>query len=148
METVMLTAPEIALVRLSFARALPSRDMVADLFYDRLFEVAPTVRALFPPDLREQKRKLMTMIATAVGTLNDLQGLVPAIKELGARHVTYGATAAHYEVVGQVLLWTLERVLRDDFTPDIRAAWTKVYGILAATMLAGAAEAAELQAAE
>jgi nitric oxide dioxygenase len=106
------------------------------------------VRALFPPDLREQKRKLMTMIATAVGTLNDLQGLVPAIKELGARHVTYGATAAHYEVVGQVLLWTLERVLRDDFTPDIRAAWTKVYGILAATMLAGAAEAAELQAAE
>ena len=144
----MLTPQDIALVRLSFARALPIKDMVADLFYDRLFEVAPAVRALFPHDLREQKRKLMTMIATAIGALNDLQGLVPAIKELGARHVTYGATAAHYEVVGEVLLWTLEQALRADFTPDIRNAWGKVYGVLSATMQAGAAEAAQLQAAE
>jgi hemoglobin-like flavoprotein len=144
----MLAPQDIALVRLSFARALPFKDAVADLFYDRLFQVAPDVRALFPADLREQKRKLMTMIATAVGALNDLQGLVPAIKDLGARHVTYGATTAHYEVVGDVLLWTLEHALRADFTPDIRAAWAKVYGVLSATMQAGAAEALELQAAE
>jgi hemoglobin-like flavoprotein len=89
----------------------------------------------------------MTMIATAVGALNDLPGLIPAVKDLGARHLTYGATAAHYDVVGAVLLWTLEQGLGDDFTPDIRAAWIKVYDILAATMLAGAAEAV-LQAAE
>jgi hemoglobin-like flavoprotein len=144
----MLTPQDIALVRLSFARALPIKEVVADLFYDRLFQVAPGVRALFPQDLREQKRKLMTMIATAIGALNDLQGLVPAIKELGARHVTYGATGAHYEVVGEVLLWTLEQALRADFTPDIRTAWGKVYGVLSATMQAGAAEAVQLQAAE
>jgi nitric oxide dioxygenase len=144
----MLTAHEIALVRLSFQRVVPMKAKVADLFYDRLFEVAPGVRVLFPPDLHEQKRKLMTMIATAVGALNDLPGLIPAVKDLGARHVTYGATAAHYDVVGAVLLWTLERGLGDEFTPDIRAAWTKVYDVLAATMLAGAAEAAQLQAAE
>ena len=65
------------------------------------------------------------------------------MKDLGARHVTYGATAAHYDVVGQVLLWTLEQALRAEFTADIRAAWTKVYDVLAATMQAGAAEVVE-----
>jgi hemoglobin-like flavoprotein len=144
----MLTANDIALVRASFARVLPIKDAAADLFYARLFEVAPQVRTLFPDDLREQKQKLMAMIATAVGGLTDLEALVPKVKALGARHVAYGATAGHYEVVGEVLLWTLERGLGDSFTPGVRAAWTKVYGVLAATMQAGAAEVMELRAAE
>jgi hemoglobin-like flavoprotein len=144
----MLTANDVALVRASFARVLPIKEAAADLFYARLFEVAPQVRSLFPDDLREQKQKLMAMIGTAVGGLGDLGALVPKVKALGARHVAYGAAAAHYEVVGEVLLWTLERGLGDGFTPEVRAAWTKVYGVLAATMQAGAAEVMELRAAE
>jgi hemoglobin-like flavoprotein len=144
----MLTVDEIALVRASLARVLPNKDIAADLFYHRLFEMAPHVRALFPDDLREQKHKLMAMIATAVGALDDLDALVPKAKALGARHLGYGATATHYEVVGQAFLWTLARGLGEAFTPDVRAAWTKTYNVLAATMQAGAAEAVELQAAE
>jgi nitric oxide dioxygenase len=92
--------------------------------------------------MRDQKRKLMQMIATAVGGLSDLDKIVPAVKALGARHSGYGVTDAHYEIVGEALLWTLERGLADRFTPDVRSAWAKVYGVLAATMQAGAAEAA------
>jgi len=144
----MLTANEIMLVRASFARVVPIKNAAADLFYDRLFEVAPQLRRIFPADLRAQKLKLMGMLATAVGGLNDLEALVPKIKALGARHVGYGARAADYNVVGEVLLWTLERGLADAFTPEVRAAWTKVYGVLAATMQAGAAELSDMQAAE
>jgi len=90
----------------------------------------------------------MGMLATAVGGLNDLEALVPKVKALGARHVGYGARAADYDVVGEVLLWTLERGLAEAFTPEVRAAWTKVYGVLAATMQAGAAELSDMQAAE
>lgn len=144
----MLTANEIMLVRASFARVVPIKNAAADLFYDRLFEVAPQLRRIFPADLRAQKLKLMGMLATAVGGLNDLEALVPKIKALGARHVGYGARAADYDVVGEVLLWTLERGLAEAFTPEVRAAWTKVYGVLAATMQAGAAELADMQAAE
>ena len=144
----MLTVEDVALVRASFARVLPNKDIAADLFYHRLFEMAPHVRPLFPDDLREQKKKLMSMLAMAVGSLDDLEVLVEKAKALGARHVAYGATATHYEVVGQALLWTLARGLGADFTPDVRAAWTKTYGVLAATMQAGAAEAIELRAAE
>jgi len=144
----MLTVEDIALVRASFALILPNKDIAADLFYHRLFEMAPHARSLFPEDLREQKKKLMAMIATAVGALDDLDTLVPKVKALGARHIAYGAAATHYEVVGQAFLWTLARGLGDSFTAEVRAAWTKTYNVLAATMQAGAAEAVELQAAE
>ncbi|MFL6802892.1 MAG: globin family protein [Xanthobacteraceae bacterium] len=143
-----MTANDIMLVRASFARVVPIKNAAADLFYDRLFEVAPQLRRIFPADLRAQKLKLMGMLATAVGGLNDLEALVPKVKALGARHVGYGARAADYNVVGEVLMWTLERGLADAFTPEVRAAWTKVYGVLAATMQAGAAELADMQAAE
>ena len=144
----MLTVDDVALVRTSFARVVPIRDMAADLFYDRLFAVSPNLRELFPADLREQKRKLMQMIATAVGGLHDLDALVPAVKALGARHCSYGVTTEHYWLVGEALLWTLERGLGEAFTPQVRSAWAKVYQVLAATMQAGAAEAADVQAAE
>jgi hemoglobin-like flavoprotein len=145
---MMLSPDDVMLVRASFTRVAPIKQQAADLFYGRLFEVAPELRRLFPADLHAQKHKLMAMIATAVGALHDLDALVPKVKALGMRHVTYGATPAHYEVVGGVLLWTLERGLGDAFTPEVRAAWTKVYGVLAATMQAGAAEMMTMQAAE
>jgi nitric oxide dioxygenase len=144
----MLTANDIALIRAGFARIAPIADTVADLFYDHLFAVSPKLRDLFPADLREQKRKLMQMISTAVGGLTDLDALVPAVKALGARHCGYGVTTEHYLLVGEALLWTLELCLGRDFTPEARSAWAKVYQVLAATMQAGAAEAADVQAAE
>ena len=144
----MITSDDIRRVRESFALVVPIKEAAADLFYNRLFEIAPLVRGLFPDDLREQKRKLMAMLATAVAGLHNLDKLVPAVKDLGARHVGYGAKAEHYAVVGEALLWTLESGLGEAFTPDVRQAWTKVYNTLAAVMQAGAAEIAELQAAE
>jgi hemoglobin-like flavoprotein len=144
----MLTANDIALVRSTFARIVPIQGAAADLFYDRLFAVSPKLRELFPADLREQKQKLMQMISTAVGGLNDLNQLVPAVKALGSRHSGYGVTTEHYWLVGEALLWTLERGLGQHFTPDARSAWAKLYHVLAATMQAGAAEVANVQAAE
>jgi len=138
----MLTAQDVALVRASFAQIAPIQETAADLFYDRLFEIAPGLRPMFPTNLAEQKRKLMATISAAVGGLSDLEGLVPLVKALGARHANYGVTAAHYDIVGDALLWTLARGLGDGFTVDTRAAWAKVYGVLASTMQAGAAEAA------
>jgi hemoglobin-like flavoprotein len=144
----MLTASDIALVRTSFTKVRPIQTIAADLFYDRLFAIAPQLRSLFPAELTQQKQKLMAMIAAAVGGLDRLDTLVGTVKALGARHSNYGVTTEHYAIVGEALIWTLERGLGAAFTPDVRTAWTNVYGILAATMQAGAAEAAELQVAE
>lgn len=143
----MLTANDIALVRASFAKILPIKQLAADLFYNRLFEIAPQLRPMFPNDLKDQKSKLMTMLAAAIGGLHDLKTLAPHVKALGARHAGYGVTIAHYTIVAEALMWTLERGLGDAFTPEVRSAWAKVYGVLAGTMQTGAVEAADSRAA-
>src|SRR5882757_1919490 len=110
--------------------------------------MAPSLRRMFPADMRDQKRKLMVMIATAVQSLTDLDALAPQLMALGARHASYGVTDAHYKTVGEALIWTLERGLANAFTPEVERAWVRVYLLLATTMQAGANDAQTMQAAE
>jgi hemoglobin-like flavoprotein len=135
-----LTARDVMLVRTSFSLVVPIQDSIANLFYDRLFAIAPEVRRLFPDDLAAQKRKLMSLLATCIGNLHEFSALAPAIKQLGARHVGYGARPDHYAVVAEALFWSLAQGLGASFTPEVRSAWTKVYDLLATTMQAGAAK--------
>jgi hemoglobin-like flavoprotein len=92
------------MVQDSFKKVVPIADTAADLFYDRLFTIAPEVRPLFPDDLKEQKKKLIAMLATAVTNLHQVNTIIPAVEGLGKRHVAYGVTAKHYEPVGAALL--------------------------------------------
>ncbi len=126
---------EIALVKNSFRQIVPIADQAAALFYARLFELDPSLRRLFRGDMTEQGRKLMAMIAAAVAALEKLDSLVPAVRALGARHGGYGVTEDHYATVGAALLWTLEKGLGPEFTPEVRAAWVSVYSLLANTMI-------------
>ena len=129
-----MTLEEINLVQTTWAQVLPIRNTAADLFYKKLFELEPDLRPLFPEDIAEQKLKLMKMLNTAVNGLSDLEALVPAVQDLGRRHVGYGVKDEHYPLVGAALLWTLEQGLGPAFSDDVRAAWTTVYGVLADTM--------------
>jgi hemoglobin-like flavoprotein len=141
-------ASDIALVRKTFDLVVPIAGVAADLFYERLFYMAPSLRGMFPTDMRDQKRKLMVMIATAVHGLTDLDTLAPQLMALGARHASYGVKDQHYKAVGEALIWTLERGLADAFTADVERAWVRVYLLIAATMQAGADEVRTMQAAE
>jgi hemoglobin-like flavoprotein len=134
-----MTPTQKSLVRETFALLLPIADQAAALFYNRLFEMDPSLRPLFKGDMGEQGKKLMQMIGVAVSKLDALDELVPAVKALGRRHAGYGVVDAHYATVGGALLWTLELGLGEDFTAEARAAWTEVYGVLSTTMKAGAA---------
>lgn len=140
-----MTPAEIALVKDSFRKLAPIADQAAALFYARLFELDPSLRALFHGDMAEQGRKLMHMIGLAVGGLDRLEELVPAVRQLGLRHAAYHVRDEHYETVGEALLWTLGRGLGPAFTPELQAAWAKTYWTLAETMKAGARDGAARQ---
>src|ERR1043165_2187986 len=142
------TAGDIALVRRTFDLVVPIVGVTADLFYERLFYMAPSLRRMFPEDMRDQKRKLMMMLAMAVNGLSDLDTLAPPLMHLGARHAGYGVKDHHYKAVGEALIWALERGLADQFTPEVERAWVRVYLLVAATMQAGADEVRTMQAAE
>jgi hemoglobin-like flavoprotein len=133
-----MTPDQVKLVQDSFAKVAPISETAAELFYGRLFEIAPQVKAMFPADMTEQRRKLMMMLAAVVNGLGDLPSILPAASALATRHVGYGAKAEHYPVVGSALLWTLEKGLGDSWTPDVAAAWTTAYGTLSGYMISEA----------
>jgi hypothetical protein len=86
-----MTPDQIKLVQQSFAKVAPISDQAAVLFYDRLFEIAPSVKGMFPADMREQRRKLMATLAIVVNGLSNLEMILPAASSLATRHVAYGA---------------------------------------------------------
>ena len=135
-----MTPSQIKLVQTSFAQVAPIAATAADLFYGRLFEIAPQVRAMFPADISEQKKKLMAMLGTVVSGLNNLDTLMPAVRALGRRHGGYGVKAQHYAPVGSALLWTLEKGLGAAFTPEVKDAWATAYIVLSTTMIDAANE--------
>lgn len=140
-----MSPADIALVKESFRKLLPVADQAAALFYARLFELDPSLRPMFRGDMAEQGRKLMAMIALAVGALNRLDTFVPTVQRLGERHAGYGVREEHYATVGDALLWTLERGLGAGFTADVRNAWSSLYSLIANTMIEAAREAAAAQ---
>ena len=137
---------QIKLVQESFAKVAPISETAAVLFYDRLFEVAPQVKAMFPSDMTEQRKKLMATLAFVVNGLGNLESILPAASALATRHVSYGAKKEHYPVVGGALLWTLEKGMGDAWKPELADAWTTAYGTLSGFMISeayGRAQAAE-----
>ena len=141
-----MTPEQIKLVQQSFAKVAPISEQAAVWFYDRLFEVAPSVKAMFPADMTEQRKKLMATLAVVVGGLSNLEAVLPAASALAKRHVSYGARSEHYSVVGGALLWTLEKGLGKAWTPETAAAWTAAYTTLSGYMISeayGSPQAAE-----
>jgi hemoglobin-like flavoprotein len=137
-----MTPEQIALVKDSWAKVMPISDKAAELFYGKLFDTYPEVQPYFKGDMQDQGRKLMAMINTAVNGLDNLGPLVPAVQEMGKRHVGYGVKDEDYDKVAVCLLWTLEQGLGDAFTPETKEAWTVMYTTVADVMKAAAAEVA------
>jgi nitric oxide dioxygenase len=141
-----MNSTQVKLVQESFSKVVPISEVASVIFYDRLFEVAPAVKAMFPADMSQQRKKLMMMLAAVVKGLGNLDSILPTASALAKRHVDYGAKPEHYPVVGGALLWTLEKGLGEAWTPDVADAWTAAYGTLSGYMISeayGRAEAAE-----
>lgn len=132
----------IHLVRDSWALVAPSEREVAAMFYRQLLTLDPSLQPMFGGDMTAQGERLLSMIGAALTLLDRPAQLLPVLRSLGARHRGYGVKDAHYPVVAQALLQTLHDGLADAFTDEVRAAWTAVYGTLAAEMQAGAEAAA------
>jgi len=137
-----MTDEQKKLVQDSWTKVEPISEAAAEMFYAKLFELDPSLRPMFKGDMKEQGKKLMTMIGFAVKGLNKLEDLVQAVKDMGARHAGYGVQKEHYDTVAAALLDTLAKGLGDDFTPEVKEAWTLTYVTLATVMQEGAAEQA------
>jgi len=126
---------KIQLVKESWSQVAINAEAAGNLFYQRLFEVAPEVRHLFRGDITSQSKKLMSMITMVVNKLDKLDTLMEDIKALAKRHNHYGAQAEHYRIVGECLIWTLSTGLSEKWNQETEAAWVDAYTILAGAMI-------------
>lgn len=133
-----MTPQQIALVRQSFAQVSGNSDAVAALFYSRLFLLEPSLKPMFRTDMKVQGGKLMTAIGAVVDGLDEPAQLLPVVRKMALRHLDYGVKAHHYDLIGAVLMWTLEQGLGRDFTREVRQAWSTAYRLLSATMIEAA----------
>jgi hemoglobin-like flavoprotein len=128
----------------SFDLIAPRGDELMDTFYARLFSAAPAVRPLFAgTDLRRQKTMLLGTLVLVRKSLRNLDAVLPKLRDLGARHVAYGAEPGHYPVVGEILIGSMADVAGDAWRPEYGHAWAAAFSLVAGAMLEGAA-AAEL----
>jgi len=112
---------------------------VVAIFYHRVFDLAPECRGLFQgTDWAAQHVKLAGAMTAVIGSLDDVQSIVPVLHDLGRRHAQYDLSAAHYDLVGKALVWALERHLGTDFTEQTRVAWRLAYGLVSDAMQDGA----------
>jgi hemoglobin-like flavoprotein len=132
----MLTQRQIRLVKDSwrlFSRINP--ELAGDVFYGRLFLVAPSTKKLFRNSKTAQYEKLRDMLTTIVAGLEKADKFTADIEAMAQRHKGYGVKPAHYKIVGECLLWTLEKGLGDDWNDDLKEAWVECYQLLSETML-------------
>jgi hemoglobin-like flavoprotein len=130
-----MTPEQVKLVQQSFAQVAPIADTAANLFYERLFVIAPAVKPLFNGDMAEQRSKLMATLAAVVGGLGNIETVLPTASALAKRHVDYGVKPEHYHSVGAALLWTLERGLGERWSSELAAAWSAAYATLSRYMI-------------
>lgn len=132
MDTLPITPRQMEIVQTTFAKVVASRLPTGELFYKRLFEIAPETKKLFvDTDMKAQGDKLLRMVGVAVGALSQPKALMPALTGLGERHVDYGVTNEMYQPGGEALIWTLQYVLGSDFDEEVRDAWGTVYTVMA-----------------
>jgi hemoglobin-like flavoprotein len=138
-----MTPRQQQLIQASFAQVAPIADQAAIIFYDRLFELDPSIRPMFAhTDMPAQRRNLMQTLTVVVKSIDKLETIVPAVEALGRRHAGYGVQPSHFATVGAALLDTLAVGLGEGFTADVRDAWATAYGILADVMIGAMAQEA------
>ncbi len=135
-----MTSHQIQLVRDSFEHVRAMSGPLSQLFYGRLFSLDPSLRPLFRNDIRLQGEKLMAMLAAVVDSADSFDAMRPHLRELGRRHVAYGAQAAHYDSVASALLWSLAQGLEREFRSEVKQAWSELVSAVNEEMKRGASK--------
>lgn len=131
-----MTQKQTELIRSTWA-LVAAMDPVAvgGLFYNHLFEIAPQLRSMFHTPIPEQSKKLLLMINYVISKLDRLDSILEEVGKLARRHTDYGVKAEHYKIVGEALLWTLEKGLAEKWNVQTKDAWIACYTILSNAMI-------------
>lgn len=129
-----ITYEQRRLLKDTLLRAIFIDRQFTERFYERLFELDPSLQALFQTPIRQQAGKLLNMLVFAVSHLEHWDETAHTLRDLGHRHIQYHVPVMAYETVGAALLDTLRQTLGASFTPAVQDAWVAAYTRMATQM--------------
>ena len=107
---------------------------ITTAFYGMLFENHPELLNIFN-HANQRQGKQQTALANAVlaaaANIDQLENILPVVKQIAEKHRALGVLPEHYPIVGETLLAAIKQVLGDAATPEIMDAWAKAYGVIA-----------------
>jgi len=131
-----MTTQQIALVQKTWKLFRDiNPQVVGDVFYGKLFNDMPALRKMFKHPMVGQYKKLTDMLSMMIGRLHAIEEVTEDIRRMAQRHVGYGVKRAHYKLVGDALLWTLEQGLGKDWNEEVKKAWQDCYDVIAGIMI-------------
>ncbi|MBE1446347.1 NO-inducible flavohemoprotein [Paenibacillus sp. OAS669] len=103
-------------------------------FYELLFTGHPELLNLFNHANQKKGRQqaaLANAVYAAAAHIDQLETILPVVKQIAHKHRSLGVKAEHYPIVGETLLRAIKEVLGDAATDEIIAAWADAYGVIA-----------------
>jgi hemoglobin-like flavoprotein len=133
-----ITEDQLDLLRASMRLVNARRPLMSAIFYEKLFEIEPGFRQLFSGNLREQTDKVMFALGAVLGQIHDVEACREMTRDLAIRHVGYGVKDGDYAKAGDAVLATLAEVLKEEWSPELEAAWRSAYDRIATAMVEAA----------
>eukprot|EP00913_Durusdinium_trenchii_P023122 g21704.t1 len=142
--------------------------VVGEYFCKKILEISPEIKDLFPPSVRcryrdwstdeeEDERclasspalrrlfgRVIDAVGSAVAGMQDMNRMVPALTELGLRHVNYNVKEEHFQVFEKALMITLREGLGDLFTKEVEFAWNMAFNFMSSAQSAARSQQTEL----
>lgn len=133
-----LTYKQSTLIRGSIPILKERGETITTLYYANLLRGHPELQAIFNPANQSsgrQPRALTAVILAFAANLHHTAELVPRLERVCNKHCSLGIKPEHYDLVGKYLLQAFAQVLGPQWTPDLHAAWTRAYTVLAKMLI-------------
>lgn len=134
---------QIARIRSTWSQVIPHADVVPALFFEKLFDLDPTLRRYFQGDLDRFGRRMMTALDVMIARVHDPRALGPLLGLLAARYAATGIGREHCETVSRAFIWTLRVGLGRQLDHEARAAWRALLAMIGDSMQAEIDRAAQ-----
>lgn len=111
---------------------------ITSVFYKNMFASHPELLDIFNHANQKKGRQqtaLANTVYAAAKHIDQLEALLPAVKQIAHKHRSLGIKPEHYPIVGEHLLGAIKEVLGGAATDEIIGAWADAYGVIAGVFI-------------